>query len=63
MRIQPTQSASRLPCSPCLQPESFEFSIRTPVTPARWDDYDEVGAVPWSTCVSIGRLLAFFSID
>ena len=23
------------------QPHSFEFSIRTPVTPARWEDYDE----------------------
>lgn len=24
-----------------IQPHSFEFSIRTPVTPARWQDYDE----------------------
>ncbi|KAI3429879.1 hypothetical protein D9Q98_010190 [Chlorella vulgaris] len=23
------------------QPDAYEFSIRTPVTPARWDDYDE----------------------
>ncbi|PSC68513.1 suppressor of RPS4-RLD 1-like isoform X1 [Micractinium conductrix] len=29
------------PPRPKPQPESFEFSIRTPVTPARWDDYDE----------------------
>lgn len=24
------------------QPDAYEFSIRTPVTPARWNDYDEV---------------------
>ena len=23
------------------QPDAYEFSIRTPVTPARWDDYDQ----------------------
>ena len=27
---------------PRPQPDSYEFSIRTPVTPARWRDYDEV---------------------
>lgn len=30
--------------SPPLQPDAYEFSIRTPVTPARWRDYDEVGS-------------------
>ena len=24
------------------QPDGYEFSIKTPVTPARWQDYDEV---------------------
>jgi hypothetical protein len=24
------------------QPDSYEFSIRTPVTPSRWSDYDQV---------------------
>jgi hypothetical protein len=28
----------RLPTPP--QPDAYEFSIRTPVTPARWEDYD-----------------------
>ena len=25
------------------QPEAYEFSIRTPVTPPRWKDFDQVG--------------------
>ena len=29
---------------PLPQPDAYEFSIRTPVTPVRWKDYDEVGA-------------------
>lgn len=24
------------------QPDAFEFSIRTPVTPPRWKDFDQV---------------------
>lgn len=24
------------------QPDAYEFSIKTPVTPARWEDYDTV---------------------
>lgn len=24
------------------QPDGYEFSIKTPVTPSRWDDYDTV---------------------
>ena len=27
------------------QPDSYEFSIKTPVTPVRWADYDAVGPV------------------
>lgn len=30
------------PPKPRPQPDAYEFSIRTPVTPARWKDYDEV---------------------
>ena len=26
------------------QPDAYEFSIRTPVTPPRWTDFDEVTA-------------------
>ena len=28
------------------QPDAYEFSIRTPVTPPRWKDFDQVGPHP-----------------
>ena len=27
------------------QPDAFEFSIRTPVTPPRWKDFDQVATM------------------
>lgn len=30
---------------PRPQPDAYEFSIRTPVTPARWRDYDEASSL------------------
>lgn len=27
------------------QPDAYDFSIRTPVTPARWKVYDQVGGL------------------
>lgn len=27
------------------QPDAYEFSIRTPVTPPRWKDFDQVTAL------------------
>ncbi|KAL4437434.1 hypothetical protein ABPG75_004573 [Micractinium tetrahymenae] len=35
------EAAAHLPARPKPQPDSYEFSIRTPVTPSRWMDYDE----------------------
>lgn len=34
------------------QPDAFEFSIRTPVTPPRWKDFDQVMALILLTLVS-----------
>jgi hypothetical protein len=40
------------------QPDAYEFSIRTPVTPARWDDYDEARpAALLSGCCLVAWLL------
>lgn len=35
------QGGEAAPPKPRPQPDAYEFSIRTPVTPARWDDYDQ----------------------
>jgi hypothetical protein len=36
-----TSAQVRMPA----QPDAYEFSIKTPVTPARWAEYDAVRAV------------------
>lgn len=38
------------------QPDAYEFSIRTPVTPARWDDYDEARPAALLPCCLAGVL-------
>lgn len=30
----------------------FDFAIKTPCTPARWEDFDEEMAVAWEVCFS-----------
>ncbi|GAB4814575.1 hypothetical protein N2152v2_001621 [Parachlorella kessleri] len=37
----PAAPAAIVPPKPRPQPDAYEFSIRTPVTPVRWKDYDE----------------------
>lgn len=46
------------------QPDAYEFSIRTPVTPPRWKDFEQVGIPPPSLChvpsCLVSALLATF---
>jgi hypothetical protein len=46
-KTKPTHPHTHTP----IQPDAYEFSIRTPVTPARWDDYDEVTQGGWAGMV------------
>jgi len=34
----------------CRGEHGFDFAIRTPSTPARWEDFDEEMAVAWDVC-------------
>ncbi|EFN60188.1 hypothetical protein CHLNCDRAFT_133703 [Chlorella variabilis] len=40
------QGGEAAPPKPRPQPDAYEFSIRTPVTPARWDDYHQARPPP-----------------
>lgn len=34
----------------CRGEKGFDFAIRTPCTPARWDDYDTEMEMAWGVC-------------
>ena len=39
------------------QPDAYEFSIRTPVTPPRWKDFEQVLAAPSLPACVLYKLL------
>lgn len=36
------------------QPDAYEFSIRTPVTPSRWKEFDQELEVAWEDMIKVG---------